>query len=256
MYRKRLVREAEKRSERVYFKFISSYVKHVHSNIYEEADSLHKTIRGKYSASVRDLTKTQEFMNAVAPSKKVPRYYMRRVAKQVNMLGAVLEIQLLPSSTPQTSSQPQHVDVASPQTSSLPQHVDVASPQTSSLPQHVDVASPQTSSLPQHVDVASPQTSSLPQHVDVASPQTSSLPQHIDVASPQTSSHPLTLLPEATYKQLLEELQQDPELMDILNNFPTTTMQDNDDTLLQDIWEDICPEHITPLEVEIETTIS
>ena len=212
MYRKRSVREAEKRSERVYFKFISSYVKHVHSDIYEEADSLHKTIRGKYPASVKDLTKTREFMDVVAPNKKVPRYYIRRGKKQGDILDAVLEIPLLPSSTPQTSSPPQ------------------------------------TSSQPQHVDVASPQTSSQPQHVDVASPQTSS--------PPQTSSQSQTLLPEAIYKQLLEELQHDPELMDILNNFPTTTMQDNDDSLLQDIWEDIGPEHITPLEFEIETTIS
>ena len=206
-YRKRSDREAEKRAERVYFKFIVSYVKHVHGDIYEEADKFHKTIREKYPTSVKDLTKTQEFMNIATPSKTVPRYYMQRETKQAGMLDAVLEIPLLPSSPQQPQASPQPSSPQQPQ------------------------ASPQPSSPQQ------------PQ----ASPQPSSLPQPI--ASP-----PLSLLPDAVYNQLLLELQQDPDLTDILNNFPNTTMQD--DNLHQDIWYDIEPEHITPLEVEIESTIS
>ena len=197
---KRRVREAEKRVERLHFKFINDYVKNLHHNIYKDAENLYNTIRQKYPDGVKDLTKTVEFMEVATPDKTVPRYYMsRKTTETTTEMEMVLTIPLIQHDGKNTKTQA----VTSPPTASFPQ--DVASPPTASFPQ--DVASPPTASFPQ--DVASPPTASFPQ--DVASPPTASFPQ--DVALP--------VLPEKVYQDLLQELQKDPDLMEILNNFPS-----------------------------------
>ena len=220
---KRRVRDAEKRMERLHYKFISEYVKVLHGDIYEKAENLYQTTRQKYPR-VKDLTKTMEYVKAVTPHKPVPRYYMSR--KTNTEMEMVLQIPLL-SNTAVASRQPPAV--SSPQ----PPAVAVSSPQ----PPAVAVSSPQPPAVssPQPPAVASPQPPA------VSSPQ-----------PPAVSSLPLPLSDEV-FKHLLQDLQQDPDLMNILDGF---LLNDNDsmvDTtnLESDIWASIRPEENTPLEKEL-----
>ena len=262
---KRRVREAEKRVERLHYKFINDYVKNLHHNIYKDAENLYNTIRQKYPDGVKDLTKTVEYMEVVTPGKTVPRYYMsRKTTETTTEMEMVLRIPLIQHDGKNTKTQ----DVAFPQ--------DVASPPpTASFPQ--DVASPPpTASFPQ--DVALPV---LPEKVyqdllqelqkdsdlmeilnnspldgGFFSPPTASFPQ--DVASPPpTASFPqdvaLPVLPEKVYQDLLQELQIDSDLMEILNNSPLDGGFSCKDTTtdVNDIWESIMPDDMSPLEDEL-----
>ena len=228
---KRRVREAEKRNERVEFKFITEYTKALHGDIYKEAKELYQNIRQKYPERIKDLTKTYEFMSVVTPGKDIPRYYMHRKTKKpiIPPKRMVLEIPLIPPQvlpqpvSPQASPQP-----VSPQASPQP-----VSPQASPQPV-LPQASPQPV-LPQ----ASPQPV-LPQ----ASPQPV-LPQ----ASPQpVLPQALPPLSEEVYCLLIQDLQQDPDLFRILNNFP---LHDEDECMRDNIWDTIQIDDISPLEQEL-----
>ena len=228
---KRRVREAEKRNERVEFKFITEYTKALHGDIYKEAKELYQNIRQKYPERIKDLTKTYEFMSVVTPGKDIPRYYMHRKTKKpiIPPKRMVLEIPLIPPQvlpqpvSPQASPQP-----VSPQASPQP-----VSPQASPQPV-LPQASPQPV-LPQ----ASPQPV-LPQ----ASPQPV-LPQ----ASPQpVLPQALPALSEEVYCLLIQDLQQDPDLFRILNNFP---LHDEDECMRDNIWDTIQIDDISPLEQEL-----
>ena len=209
---KRRVREAEKRVERLHYKFINEYVKNLHHNIYKDAENLYNTIRQKYPDGVKDLTKTVEFMEVATPDKTVPRYYMsRKTTETTTEMEMVLRIPLIQHDGKNTETQA----VTSPPTASFPQ--DVASP-------------PPTASFPR--DVTSPPPVAPP-----PSPQ--------DVALP--------VLPEKVYQDLLQELQKDPDLMEILNDFPLDGEFSGKDTTtdVNDIWESIMPDDMSLLEDEL-----
>ena len=94
---KRRLRDAEKRVERMHYKFINDYVKALHGDIYKKAEELYQSTRQKYPDGVKDLTKTYEFMKTVTPQKQVPRYYMSRKTKEeTTTKRMVLEIPLMP----------------------------------------------------------------------------------------------------------------------------------------------------------------
>ena len=235
---KRRVREAEKRVERYHFKFITEYVKCLHQDIFKKAEELYNSTRQLYPDGVMDLTKTVEFMQTTTPNKPIPRYYSCRktTTETSTTREMVLSIPLM---------------VLNKNTSSPPA---VSSPQA--------VSSPPTVSSPQAV--SSPPTVSSPQAV--SSPPT--------VSSPPVVSQPLPLS-EEVFQQLLKELQQDPDLARILNNFSTHDMdvsqqdphplqiqdsfpQDDycidgmDDSLYNDLWDIIMQDNATPLEKQLQ----
>ena len=145
--KKRKVREAEKRVERLHFRFISDYVKVLHSDIYKKAEELYQSIRQKYPDGVKDLTKTFEYMNTVTPNNQVPRYYMSRKTKEKSTTKRmVLEIPLFPSSD--VSSPPPHVSSPPPDVSLPPPHVSSPSSDVSSPPPHVSSPPPDVSLPP------------------------------------------------------------------------------------------------------------
>ena len=139
---KRRVREAEKRVERLHYKFINEYVKNLHHNIYKDAENLYNTIRQKYPDGVKDLTKTVEFMAVATPDKTVPRYYMsRKTTGTTTEMEMVLRIPLIQhdgenTGTQAVTSPPSPQDVALPV---LPEKVYVA---VTSPPSPQDVALP------------------------------------------------------------------------------------------------------------------
>ena len=200
---KRRAREAEKRDERLHYKFITEYVKCLHKDIHDKAEELFNSIRHQYP-NVKDLTKTVEYMNVVMPSKPIPRYYQCRRSDGTrsntkSMSQMVLEIPLIP-----------------------------LNPNTS-----LSVAAP------------SPPVASPP----VASPP-------VAAASPPVAASLHLPLSDNVYQALLSELQQDPDLWRIINDFPIddSSLEDNDmdDFLHNDIWDAIIPDDVTPIESELE----
>ena len=90
-----------------------------------------------------------------------------------------------------------------------------------------------------------------------------STPQTLEPVQPvepptdtQTVEPVLSLLPDEAYQGLLKELQQDPDLSSILNDFSTdTTTPDVFDNMLNDdliFWQD----ENSPLELELETLLN
>ena len=220
---KRRLRDAEKRVERLHYKFVNDYVKALHGDIYEKAEELYQSTRQKYPSGVKDLTKTYEFMNTVTPQKPVPRYYMSRKTKEkTTMKRMVLEIPLLP---PQAVSSPHP---------SPPQAVSSPHP---SPPQAVSSPHP---SPPQAVSSPHP---SPPQAVSSPHP-----------SPPTTVSLPP--LSEEVFQQLLQDIYQDPDLVKILEGFPIDDECMTDTADLQpDIWDSIQPQDISPLQQELSNML-
>ena len=202
---KRRVRDAEKRRERVEFKFIAEYVRALHSDIYGKAKEFYYNIRQKYPDRVMDLTKTYEFVSKTTPGKDVPRYYMARRTKETTITSKmmVLEIPLM-----------------------TPQAVAVSSP-------------PQASPQPLPPQASPPQASPHPQP-----PQASPHPP-----TPQTLPPPLS---EEVYIQLLQDLQSDPDLARILNDFP---LHHEDECMMDDIWDSIQTLEVSPLKQELSNIL-
>ena len=191
---KRRLREAEKRVERLHYKFITEYMKSLHKDIFDKAEELYKNTRLLYPDGVKDLTKTIEFMQTVTPNKTIPRYYACRKTNETHIRASngremVLEIPLMPQS--ETTSPP------------------------------------------------------------VAAPP------------PPAVSQPL-LLPADVYEELLQDLQKDPDLRQILNDFPLDDMQELSNDLphddMQELLNDfplddmveLSNDYITPLEKELQ----
>ena len=223
---KRRAREAEKRVERLHYKFITEYVKCLHKDTFDKAEELYRKTRQLYPHGVKDLTKTAEFMNVVTPDKAIPRYYVYRKTNETNTeMEMVLEIPLIP----------------------LPQATGSTAAQSSPA-------------APPAAEVLQPQSSPA-------------VPPAAEVLLP-------LLLPEEAYEELLNELQKDPDLMQILNDLPIdvppTASQplqscdvpnqelSNDlphddidvfthdnDSMYNDMWDGIMPDDITPLEKEL-----
>ena len=224
---KRRVREAEKRLERLQYKFIAEYIKCLHNDTYKEAEKLYNNIKHQYP-TVKDLTKTAEFMFVATPGKRVPRYYTSRKTnptQPTQTMEMVLEIPPMPSG---------------PNTSLAAAVSPPVSPPV--LPPALPSVSPPVSP-PVLPPLVSPPV--LPPALPSVSPT---------VSPPVDASHPL-LLPEDVYLDLLAELQQDPELSQILNGFTYGDSFHGDTTNDDDIWESIIPDDPTPLEDELEKGI-
>ena len=242
---KRRVREAEKRLERLEFKFITEYVKSLHGDIYRKAKELYQNARQLYP-NVKDLTKTVEFMSTVTPHKVIPRYYTQRKANDTEKNSTremVLEIPLLFPN--KTTSTPVDTQPTQPSEETY-QSAEVSQP---TLPSEETYQSAEVSqpTLPSEETY---------QSAEVSQP---TLPSE-ETYQPAEVSQP-TLLSQETYEELLKELQQDPDLMQILNDFSIDTppddmdvftYNDDDDGMNNDIWPSIIPDMVTQLEKELE----
>ena len=252
-------REARRNEERLYYKFISQYFEGLHHDLFEKANALFKEAKEK-NATVKDLTKTVQFMSEVTPELPVPRYYKNRpINKPTPPPQMALQIQLfdvqdLAALTPS-------VRVPSPpifQQSTVPACVpdvdgDVQDLAASTPP--VRVPSPpifQQSTVPAcvpDVDGDVQDLAASTPSVRVPSPifQQSTVP----VCVPDVDCEPLPLLTESAYKDLVAEIRKDPELSKILNDFPTFD-DDDCETMNNFVWDSIQPSNdISPLEMEM-----
>ena len=224
-------REARRNDERLYFKFIVKYFENLHKDLFTEVMNLYKEAKEK-NPNVRDLTKTTQFMTAVMPDIPVPRYYNNRHLKVNTTQKGYNTRYLKVNTTQQLQEGPQMV-------LQIPLHKPQSSPSVT-----VPVPSPpvHVPSLPVPVPVPVP-SPPVPVPVPVPSP-----PVPVPVPVPLPS--PPLLITDNTYQELLAELQRDPDMLQILNDFPF----DNDDDDINDlVWDNIYkPDDISPIETEMD----
>ena len=224
---KRRSRGALRTEERLHYKFITKYVEELHGDVFTQAQELFEDTKRK-NPSVKDLTKTVEFITKVSPNKTVPRYYKNRQSRTMLDVSKPQMVLNIPLFTMPSQPLPPLPPVP-PQ--SLPSPLTPTAPPLPPVP-------PQ--SLP------SPLTPTPP-----VPPQ--SLPSPLTPTAP-----PLPLLPPDVYQNLLAELERDPELWKIMNDFPMSDegmddfpMSDEgmDEPVVNDIFLD---DGVSPLEVEVE----
>ena len=233
----------------------------LHSDLYDKADELYQNTRLLYPDGVKDLTKTVEFMVVTKPGKTIPRYYSNRKTNKApigtsNGREMVLEIPLM-SQTEMTSP-----PVAAPSpTVPLMSQMEMTSPPvaapspTTPLMSQIETTSPPvaapfpTAPLMSQMEMTSPPvaapspTTPLMSQMEMTSPP-------VVAPSPTAVSQPL-LLEQHVYEELLQDLQKDPDLSRILNDFPNDFPPD--DTL--GLWNDFPPDdmmELTPLERELQ----
>ena len=209
---KRRVREAEKRVERLHYKFINDYVKCLHKDTFDKAEELYRKIRQLYPHNVKDLTKTVEFMKVTTPDKAIPRYYACRKTTGTTEMEMVLRIPLITA--------PPAAEVLQPPTAEVSQ------------PPAAEVLQPPTAEVSQ------------PPAAEVLQPPTA------EVLQPPTAEV-LQPLPEEAYEELLKELQKNPHLMRILDDLTHDLPHDDVFTHDNDIFDAIMPDDISPLEKEL-----
>ena len=215
-------REAIRNDERLYFKFIVKYIEGVHPEIFAKAVELHKEAK-ENNPGVNDLTKTTQFMKTVTPELPVPRYYRNRNLKYSNRnLKAKNAIHRVREGPRMVLHIPLHKH-ESPQPVTPP-HVPSPPPVTPHVP------SPQP--VTPHVPSQPPVTPHVPSPPPVTPHVPSPPPLTIPVSSP-----PLPITSDM-YQDLLKEIQRDPQMMQILNDFP---FGNDDDDISDLVWDDISP---------------
>ena len=259
-----------KRKERL----MCAYIKHVHPTVYEESCKIYQHLNAMHP-NTRDLQKTPYFINLKNGVGKKPS---EKKASRKNCQGHkfTLEIPLMRMETQTTTTSPPSPVVAwspSPVVASSPLPVVASSPSpvVASPPSPVAASSPSPvvalSPSPVVASLPSPVVASPPSPVAASSPSPVVALSPSPVAAPQPSP-PLPVLPPVpseVYQTLLEELQQDPALWEIFNNFPLQQCNEQEDRLVAedigDISGDISPlvaedigdisGDISPLEVEL-----
>ena len=241
-------RQAQTTADRYFYKFISHYAQAKYNEVYKEALALLERARAE-NPGVKDMVKTATYMRDVHPKAEIPRYYLNRNLKHRqqpqqpnphNLKQMVLCIPLTSSKTPTSTQSVEPVQLAETPTS------------TQSV-EPVQLAETPTS------------TQSV-QPVQLAEAPTST-------QSAEAVHLPLS---DEIYEGLIKELQADPDLDNILNNFSMDVLDtetspldhvqtdpelskildslpfDNtfDDKMI--FWED----EITPLEQEVETMLN
>ena len=259
MYRKNHAqsRDAQKTNERLYYKFIACYVEGTYKEIYEDAEQLFNQAK-RENPGVRDLTKTDTYMEAVHPGAPIPRYYITRKLKTSSpptpptQPQLVLNIPLLPARTIKHSSQPEAA--TSPPVAST--QSEVTTPPEVSI-QHEAATSPPVASTQSEVTTP-PEVSIQPvasTQSEVTTPPEVSIQPEAATQPPEVST-PL-LLPSELYQEVLNELRRDPEVWKCLNDFPIEDdfMDDGNmnDSVVQDMGDVFFHHMSTPLEIELAT---
>ena len=201
MSTKRNARDIEMRQERVYYKFVFKYIEALHSDIHKEALDFMKSIKQK-QPNVRDLTKTEEFMAVVMPDMKVPRHYKRR---KLNNNKASLQ--------DTKKQQPLQMELKI-QMLQLPPSMSDMQPSPSAIQPSVSDIQPSVSNIQPSPSTIQPSVSDIQPSVSDIQPS----PSDIQLSVFDTQS--FLPLQQHIYEDLLSEIQKDPELFDIMNNFP------------------------------------
>ena len=271
-------RQAQTTADRYFYKFISHYVQAKHNEVYKEALALLERARAE-NPGVKDMVKTATYMRDVHPKAGIPRYYLNRNLKHRqqpqqpnphNLKQMVLCIPLTSSKTPTSTQSVEPVQLAETPTSTQSvEPVQLAETPTSTQSvEPVQLAETPTSTQSvEPVQLAETPTSTQSvQPVQLAEAPTST-------QSAEAVHIPLS---NEIYEGLIKELQADPDLLNILNNFSMDVLDtetspldhvqtdpelskildslpfDNtfDDKMI--FWED----EITPLEQEVETMLN
>ena len=209
-------REAMRNRERLEYKFIVEYLSSQHKDIYAEAYNFYQDVKEK-NPYIHDLTKTIEFVGKTKPYETIPRYYYRRRSKSTTSVkqNELTMVLNIPLATITTAP----------------------SPQPAPLP------------VQSQPPVSSPPPATLP----VTAQPTAPLPVPLAVAS-SSPVEPLAL-PDEIFHHLLSEIQQDPDLWAIFNNFDTISVNNNDDDddgMNPQVWNDLSTlNNISPIEMEI-----
>ena len=199
---KRRSREAIRNADRYYFKFITKYVEGLHNDVFKEARALYEKTK-KINPTVKDLTKTVQFMSTVTPTEEIPRHYKRRketVVKHDNILQPLLNIPLIPS----TIEQPLTTEQTLPDELPFPLL-------TTEQPLTTEQTLPDELPFP---ILTTEQPTTTEQPLPDESPLTTEQPLPME--------QPFPLIPQDVYTDLLADLVKDPELYRILNDFPFT----------------------------------
>ena len=112
-------REARRNDERLYFKFITKYFEGLHNDLFKKAEALFNEAKEK-NPTVKDLTKTVQFMAGVTPELPIPRYYKNRQIKKANTTPQMVlqiplfDVQDLAASTPSVRVPSPPIRVPSP----------------------------------------------------------------------------------------------------------------------------------------------
>ena len=266
MYRKNHAqsRDAQRTSERLYYKFIACYVEGRYREIYEDAQQLFKQAK-RENPGVRDLTKTDTYLKAVYPGAPIPRYYTTRKLKTSSpptpptQPQLVLNIPLLTARTIMRSSQrelatsPPEVstqsEVTTPPEVSIQRELATSPPVAST---QSEVTTPPEVSIQRELATSPPVAST---QSEVTTPPEVSIQPEAATLPPEVST-PL-FLPSELYQEVLNELRRDPEVWKCLNDFP---IEDNfmddgnmNDSVVQDMGDMFFDHTSTPLEIELAT---
>ena len=233
-------RDGQKTDERLYYKFITSYVEGTYRKIYKDAVQLFNQAK-RENPGVRDLTKTDTFMREVYPNAPIPRYYLSRKLKTSPptqpkpQTQLVLNIPLLAARELTQSFPSTEVSTQPEAASSAPGVCTQSSPPTEVSTQ------PEAASSPPGVCTQS----SPPTEVSTQPEAASSAPGVCTQSLP-----PLFLTPEL-YQEVLNELNKDPEVLKYLNDFSIEDDDNMNDTVVEDMGDMFYDYTSTPLEMEL-----
>ena len=249
-------RQSRNNDERLYFKFISKYIEGLHPMIYEDAVAFHKETKQK-NPDVSDCTKTVEFISRVMPNTHIPRHYFRRqkrsrtheMALQIPLLTNEQTLAIMSTTTTlpaplpelQPVSEPELHTVSEPElhTVSEPELHTVSEPElhTVSEPELHTVSEPElhTVSEPELHPVSEPELRPVSELQPVSATLTESLPELPSLSD----TTPFPELQPEIFREMLEEIQADPQLSQIFNEFY------EDDVCMNDaVWDAISKSNI------------
>ena len=202
-HNKRRSREVQKTAERLYYKFLTSYVEVKHNEIHKEALALFNKAKHE-NPCVKDLMKTVTYMERVHPDKPIPRHYMRRkqnhsLSSQIQQGTAqmVLTIPLMSNTPPTCSSQPEVITLPLP-----PPEVTTQPEEVTTLP----LPPPEVTTQPEEVTtlpLPPPEVTTQPEEVTMLPlppPEVTTQPEEVTtlpLPPPEVTTQPeeVTMLP-------------------------------------------------------------
>ena len=219
-------RQSRNNDERLYFKFISKYIEGLHPLIYEDAVAFHNETKQK-NPDVSDCTKTVEFISRVMPNTPIPRHYFRR-QKRSRTQEMALQIPLL------TNEQTLAIMAT---TTTLP--APLPELQQVSEPELHPVSEPELQPVSATLTEPLPELPSLSVSEPELQPVSPTLTEPLPELPSLSDTTPFPELQPEIFKEMLEEIQQDPQLSQIFNQFY------EDDVCMDDaVWDDISMSNI------------
>ena len=261
-------REAHRNSERLYYKFISQYFEGVHKEWFEEAHAFFNEVKQKY-LTVKDVTKTEDFMSRVTPDLPIPYYYLKRPINRPKPPQMQLQIQLMDAQELQgavtqeepVATVPACVSDSDVPVATVPACVPDGDVPVATVPACVpdgDVQDLPAASIVATVpacvpdgDVQDLPAASIVATVPACVPDgdVQDLPAASMDVQDLADDETLPILPNDVYEGLMSEIHKDPDLMKILDDFPDFD-DDEFESMNPSVWYDIQP-NISPLEIEI-----